>query len=350
MKHIPTLRSLVIIGLLFITASAFADDNRGRVMYIRGSVTATDGTTGVPRILRADSRVRLGEVIETGPKSVVQIVFPDRSMLHVKSDSKIKVEAYNFTSAKPEDDDMVVSIVKGGMRSLTGLVGKRNPEQVRYKTPVATIGIRGTILEISQTKSGSFQTIFDYGGGYVLTANETKLLLGAGEAGEVSADGTNNSKIPSPRTENDPALLAAKLAGSTQEQVIGSTGDICQELGADQILLMVAIKQAVPGTEADNLASTVQGLTSCLPVEIAATMLSTTSYIDPDGAPELFNSAIKGGVNVAIAMESVLRGMSNATPDKIQSVVRSAVNDHGLNAKDANNILNNLLEDSACRY
>jgi hypothetical protein len=348
MKHIPKLRSLIIVGLLFITASAFADDNRGRVMYIRGSVTAIDGTTGVPRILRADSRVRLGEVIETGPKSVVQIVFPDRSMLHVKSDSKIKVAEFNFTRAKPEDDDMVVNIFKGGMRSLTGLVGKRNPDKVRYKTPVATIGIRGTILEISQTTSGSFQTIFDYGGGYVLTADQTRLLLGAREAGEVNADGSGNVKIPYPRTEDDPALLAAKLAGSTHEQTIDATSDICRELGSDQVLLMVAIEQAVPG-DADNLTSTIEGLTSCLPVEIAATMLTTTSFIDPDGASDLFGSAIKGGANVAIAMESVLRGMSNSSPDKIQAVIRSAVNDHGLSTKDANNILSNLADDGVCR-
>ena len=348
MKHIPKLRSLIIVGLLFITASAFADDNRGRVMYIRGSVTAIDGTTGVPRILRADSRVRLGEVVETGPKSVVQIVFPDRSMLHVKSDSKIKVAEFNFTRAKPEDDDMVVNIFKGGMRSLTGLVGKRNPDKVRYKTPVATIGIRGTILEISQTKSGSFQTIFDYGGGYVLTADQTRLLLGAREAGEVNVDGSDNVKIPYPRTEDDPALLAAKLAGSTHEQTIDATSDICRELGSDQVLLMVAMEQAVPG-DADNLTSTIEGLTSCLPVEIAATMLTTTSFIDPDGAPDLFGSAIKGGANVAIAMESVLRGMSNSSPDKIQAVIRSAVNDHGLSTKDANNILSNLADDGVCR-
>jgi hypothetical protein len=348
MKHIPKLRSLIIVGLLFITASAFADDNRGRVMYIRGSVTAIDGTTGVPRILRADSRVRLGEVIETGPKSVVQIVFPDRSMLHVKSDSKIKVAEFNFTRAKPEDDDMVINIFKGGMRSLTGLVGKRNPDKVRYKTPVATIGIRGTILEISQTKSGSFQTIFDYGGGYVLTADQTRLLLGAREAGEVNVDGSGNVKIPYPRTEDDPALLAAKLAGSTHEQTLDATSDICRELGSDQVLLMVAIEQAVPG-DADNLTSTIEGLTSCLPVEIAATMLTTTSFIDPDGASDLFGSAIKGGANVAIAMESVLRGMSNSSPDKIQAVIRSAVNDHGLSTKDANNILSNLADDGVCR-
>jgi hypothetical protein len=348
MQHIPKLHGLFIIGLLFIAASAFADDNRGRVMYIRGSVTAIDASTGVPRILRADSRVRLGEVIETGPKSVVQIVFPDRSMLHVKSDSKIKVDEFNFTRAKPADDGMVVNIFKGGMRSLTGLVGKRNPDKVRYKTPVATIGIRGTILGINQTKSGSFQTIFDYGGGYVLTDDQTRLLLGAREAGEVNADGTGNRKIPYPRSEDDPALLAAKLSGGTHEQTLNATSDICEELDADQILLMVAIEQAVPG-DADNLGSTVQGLTSCLPVEIAATMLSTTAHIDPDSAQDLFGSAIKGGANVAIALESVLRGMSNASPDKIQSVINSAIKDHGLTAKDANSILSNLADDGVCR-
>ena len=347
MQHAPKLYSLIIIGLLFITASAFADDNRGRVMYIRGSVTATDASTGVPRILRADSRVRLGEVIETGPKSVVQIVFPDRSMLHVKSNSKIKVEEFNFTKAKPEDDGMVINIFKGGMRSLTGLVGKRNPDKVRYKTPVATIGIRGTILGINQTKSGSFQTIFDYGGGYVLTEDKTRLLLGAREAGEVNVDGTGNRKIPYPRSKDDPALLAAKLAGETTAEVIRSTAKISKELSADQVLLLVAIEQAVPGERA-NIGSTVQGLTANLPVEITATMLTMTSYIDPDNARELFNSAIKGGANVAIALESVLRGMSNASPDAIQSVVKSAVNDHGLTAKDANNIRNNLAD--SCRY
>jgi len=347
MKHIPKLHGLFIIGLLFIAASAFADDNRGRVMYIRGSVTAIDASTGVPRILRADSRVRLGEVIETGPKSVVQIVFPDRSMLHVKSDSKIKVEEFNFTSAKPEDDGMVVNIFKGGMRSLTGLVGKRNPDKVRYKTPVATIGIRGTILGINTTESG-VTTIFDFGSGYVLAADQTKLLLGAREAGEVNADGTGNRKIPYPRSEDDPALLAAKLAGGTHEQTINAASDICEELGSDQVLLMVAIEQAMPGTGIDNLSSVVQGTTSCLPVEIAATMLTTLSYIGPEDAPELFGAAIKGGTNVAIALESVLRGMSNASPDKIQAVVNSAIKDHGLTAKDAKTIRDNMAE--SCRY
>ena len=46
MRPIYWLHHLIAVGLLFVTAFALADDNRGRVMYIRGSVTAIDGTTG----------------------------------------------------------------------------------------------------------------------------------------------------------------------------------------------------------------------------------------------------------------------------------------------------------------
>ena len=347
MTHLKGLCSLIIIGLLFVTAIAHAADNRGRVMYIRGSVTALDGTTGVPRILRADSRVRLGEIIETGPKSVVQIVFPDRSMLHVKSETRIKVEEYNFTPSKPEDDGMVVNLFKGGMRSLTGLVGKRNPDKVRYKTPVATIGIRGTILEISQTKDGGFKTTFDYGGGYMLTEDESKILLNAGEAAQVNVEGTGLEKVPYERSDDDPARLAARLAGESKQQVLISTSSICQDQSPGDVLLMVAMGQSV--SDDGNASSTIQGLTNCLPVEVTATMLSTMAYIDPDNAPAMLDAAIKGGANVAIALESMLRGMENAAPEQVQDLIKTAVSDHGLTTNDANNIRDNLSNEGSCR-
>jgi hypothetical protein len=39
---------------------------------------------------------------------------------------------------------MLVSILKGTLRMVSGLLVKANPEQVRLKTPTATIGVRGT--------------------------------------------------------------------------------------------------------------------------------------------------------------------------------------------------------------
>lgn len=341
------LGSLILIGLLFVTGIAQAEDDRGRVMYIRGSVTALDDSSGVPRILRSDSRVRIGEIIETGPRSVVQIVFPDRSMLHVKSESRVKVEEYNFTKAKPAEDDMVVNVLKGGMRSLTGLVGKRNPDKVRYKTPVATIGIRGTIIEIRQDAAGNFQTLFDHGRGYMLSEGEARLLLDAGEAAQVSADGKLLEKIPYERSDDDPARLAARLAGESKQQVLATTNIICKQFSHEDATLTAVMGKEISGDAATDV--TIQGLTSCLPIEVSATLLSTMAYLDPESAPAILDAAIEGGTNVAIALESVLRGMENAQPEQIQDLIEGAVTDHGLSTDDAGSIRDNLSKEGSCR-
>ena len=41
-------------------------------------------------------------------------------------------------------DNVVLSLLKGGMRSITGLLARRNPDRVKFAVPTATIGIRGT--------------------------------------------------------------------------------------------------------------------------------------------------------------------------------------------------------------
>ena len=336
-----------LLVLLFTGSASHADDNRGRITYLRGAVTATDDT-GVPRILRADSRVRLGEIVETGANSVVQIVFPDRSMMHLKPNTRLTVEAFNFTKGKPEDDGVVVNIVKGSMRSLTGLVGKRNPGKVKYKTPVATIGIRGTVIEIDQVKDGPTKAIFDLGQGYITSGNQADTPLQAGEAAQVATQGQKPQKSDYQRPANDPASLAVKLAAANDPQISAETGIVCSELDSADVLLMVAIEQNVPAVKTGNIKSTVKGLSSCLPVDITATMLLMSTYLDPDIASELLESAVNGGVNVAIALESVLRGMEHATTEGIQIVVNTAI-DNGLSKEDARNILNNLSEDGVCR-
>ena len=55
-----------------------------------------------------------------------------------------QIDAYRFDERDPDRDGFVVSLLKGGMRSVTGLLGRRNPGRASYTTPTATIGIRGT--------------------------------------------------------------------------------------------------------------------------------------------------------------------------------------------------------------
>jgi FecR protein len=58
------------------------------------------------------------------------------------------VSSFNYNAAKPAESSMALSLVQGGMRAITGLIGKSKPSNVTYRAGNATIGIRGTDTEI----------------------------------------------------------------------------------------------------------------------------------------------------------------------------------------------------------
>jgi hypothetical protein len=136
---------LLIAALLFsCLGTAFAAP-AGEITHLSGilSVKRADGTA---KILAVKSQVDEGDTLTTEKDTYARIKFVDGAEVVLRPDSQFKVESYRFEEAKPEGDNIFVSLLKGGLRSVTGLVGKRNKEKIAYKTPTATIGIRGTHL------------------------------------------------------------------------------------------------------------------------------------------------------------------------------------------------------------
>jgi len=86
--------------------------------------------------------------IVTASASAAAITFRDGTAITVGPNSAVNLTSFKFESNK-QDDSMVIGLLKGSMRFITGLLGKRNPEKVHISTTTATIGIRGTdfILE-----------------------------------------------------------------------------------------------------------------------------------------------------------------------------------------------------------
>jgi len=72
------------------------------------------------------------------------VKFIDNSEITLKPSTTFKVENFSYEAGKPENDVASFSLLKGGLREVTGLLGKRNKEKFAMKTPSATIGIRGT--------------------------------------------------------------------------------------------------------------------------------------------------------------------------------------------------------------
>ena len=136
------IKYLTFVGLGLISAATWA--NTGTVSQLSGtlSVQKADGSV---RILSQKSEIRSGDTINTQKDSYAQIKFADGGMITLKPNTSVKIESFRFKQEEPEQDSFLFGLVKGGLRAVTGLVGKRgNQDAYQLGTATATIGIRGT--------------------------------------------------------------------------------------------------------------------------------------------------------------------------------------------------------------
>jgi len=134
-------RSLAAAALL-APLLAFA---QGTVQYLSGTLSAQrpDGTV---RALAERSTINVGEVITTQRDSFAQLRFSDGGQVTLRPETQVRIESYAFDEGQPSRDSFAMQLFKGGLRSLTGLIGKRTSNRNAYRmvTSTATIGIRGT--------------------------------------------------------------------------------------------------------------------------------------------------------------------------------------------------------------
>jgi hypothetical protein len=131
--------SILAAGALWV-GTAQAADSAGAVVAFKGQVEAVD-TAGTVRELRKDDPVNVGDTVRTGAGGYVVIEFVDGAKATVRPNSEIKVDHYAYGT---EDDGAVMSLVKGGLRAITGSIAQNRPESYKVKTNVATLGVRGT--------------------------------------------------------------------------------------------------------------------------------------------------------------------------------------------------------------
>jgi len=116
-----------------------------------GKVLSADGDVLVLRdsqILRLfrGAAVESGDQIHTGSDGKVLIVFTDSGLVWIRANSDFVVDEYSYAQGGREA--AFFSLLKGGARSVTGLIGRRTRSNFRLRVPVATIGIRGTDFSV----------------------------------------------------------------------------------------------------------------------------------------------------------------------------------------------------------
>lgn len=177
-----------------------------KLLGAQGEINAVDGS-GQRRRLVNGGAVYPGETVETGSSARGVLAFRDDSRLTLGATTRFKVDAFVFDEKNPSEGKFLVSLLRGSMRALTGLIARANNRNVGFATATATIGIRGTGLDMSCDDACNFftwlGTIEVTPTGSFGTAGQTALqTLNAGQGLFVSATGMR--AISAPILENLP--------------------------------------------------------------------------------------------------------------------------------------------------
>ena len=151
------LRPQLLAGLLasLLTTAAWAQSPGAAV----GEVAAVQGvglvqTPGQPaRILSQGSALREGDRLSTASDALLLLALRDGTRLTVRPDTELVVTQYRYSQGR-DDNAMLLNLIKGGLRALTGLISKSGaPGNARIQTATATIGIRGTDFDVRLCQS-----------------------------------------------------------------------------------------------------------------------------------------------------------------------------------------------------
>jgi hypothetical protein len=114
----------------------------GRVMLVQGELSAQE-EGGKVRKLALGGPVYEGDALTTGKKSYAVVAFRDEGRVSLQESTVFKVEKFKYDRAASQEN-AVLKLLKGGVRVVTGLIGRVNHDNYQFKVASATIGIRGT--------------------------------------------------------------------------------------------------------------------------------------------------------------------------------------------------------------
>ncbi len=140
---------LLLMGKHTVAQTVTADQRAGTVKLVQGQVIAISPLGN--RTLQSGDAVLASDRLQTDDDASASVVLRDGSSLMVGPSSLVDLQEFSFNSTT-QDGNIVVGLLKGTLRMITGLIGKTRPESVRIITPTSTIGVRGTDFLIDTDK------------------------------------------------------------------------------------------------------------------------------------------------------------------------------------------------------
>ncbi len=118
----------------------------GKVILANGTFLAIQSDRS-SRSLTQGSEFYQGDRLWTGPRTKAQIRFSDGAIMTLRADTEFRVDEYEFDSQNASRNKSLFTLIKGGFRTITGLISRLKPDSYKVKTAYAIVGVRGTTYE-----------------------------------------------------------------------------------------------------------------------------------------------------------------------------------------------------------
>ena len=206
---------------LALVAPTSSANMAGRVLFATGDVQGLD-LDGFARKLSKGDVVREGEVIRTGAQSHVQLRMADEALLALRPDSRVRLHTYRFVEQGEDSGRASIEVLIGGLRSITGAIGRIEKQNYIIRGGKALIGVRGTDHETFVVDDGTYNRV-TMGGTYLESAG-SRIDLDPSETGFAGVGDERPTRL-----ERAPQFMYAAFeqgaVGLSPEMRAGGLGD-----------------------------------------------------------------------------------------------------------------------------
>ncbi|MGQ2979094.1 MAG: FecR family protein [Polaromonas sp.] len=212
--------------LLMALAAAYplqAHALAGIAQFTAGEVNLRQ-TDGRVTALTKGGDINSGHAIVTGNNGRAQVKFTDGGLISLQPNTEFKIANY-VDQNDPKQDRFLVDLLRGSMRAITGLIGKRNRDNYKLTTTTATIGIRGSGFKVGYNPDGTLGITSELD--KIEVCNQSGCIgLVAGESVRVIDSATppvrtsEQPKVDTPPAEKDPVVVGDKVNDSGKAEIV----------------------------------------------------------------------------------------------------------------------------------
>lgn len=205
-------RALGVIAYAMLVSVAYAAAAGGKIVKLEGDAVVERKGERLPA--SESFALQRGDTLTVADKSKAQVHFEDDSVFALPANSSLRVDDFRMPR-KDAGGSAIFSLLRGGLRTITGLISKGSHDKYEIRTSMVTIGVRGTayaalICEGDCTANGKYKAgvyVKTDSGTVILTNPGGQLAVKAGETAYVESKTTAPVKVKiSPF--NDPAIAA----------------------------------------------------------------------------------------------------------------------------------------------